>query len=299
VNKKPLIIALVLIITAYLGNGIYYDRMKLEEGFFLNHDYELITEIRGSSLFELHYLDNRGESEKISWISVPGLDFIRMNQSYIRNEGAYVFQEIRTFAFDSSYMTDEQMQSLEGVEINKVAVHYSNGQSKEMPIGSIRFIKDESFSKRGSEIVPLENYSSGSSSTGAGFNAARASESLTITDAFIRTPISFSDAFCFEVEVTGTSQDPHTGAVDRIHQGLQCKESSFPIQANKDDTVWINHMFNRKAVPAAYTFATFSIQVTGMRENGESFTHTTHIRHQPSLSGDDIRSIIKQRRNAE
>lgn len=299
-SKRPLMIAFVLIIAAYLGNGIYYEKKQLDEGFFLEHNYEFNTDPKwlGTISFELNYLDNRNETKEIGWIEIPEIENLRMIHNYLSDPYSYKYYERRTFTFDSSSMSEEQLPSLAGVEINEVTVHYNNGESKRMPIGSIQFVSYESSPDTDSAEQPLDNYSSGGSSNGAGFIGSRANESLTIMNAKVSNLGLSNDAFCFQSEVTGTSSDAHTVATEMFNKVISCQEGSYPISVNKDDTVWINYKFDKNnAGTGALIYSRFHIQLEGLRENGEPFQQISAIYYQPSLNDEDILTIIKQRGN--
>jgi len=291
-SKRPLIIAFFIIITAYLGNGIYDSKMKLKEGFFLDHNYEMTVE--GGFFFELYFVDNYSTENPVVRIELPELEYMN-SFTHAQHHGQYGKQSMYSFTFDSSRYGSEFWESLIGKEINEVTVYYAGGKSSILPIGSIRFLEHDSLYHEAilNENSPFQfNYSS--SSNGAGVQAVDAQEALTLSAGKPGQAIPSIPSFCYKLRVdhaTPNSKRP------REYMNTACNEPSFPFHLEQGDRLVLEYSFSNQAEEDEVILYNFQLHLEGTRENGDPLRYPfAHIRS-VIPSAESIKSLIKQKRS--
>jgi hypothetical protein len=71
IKRKYVILGLVLLIIAWVGNIYYYENHKLKKPLFIKHYYDIKN---GMDFFRLYFIDNINEKNEISYVSFPELE---------------------------------------------------------------------------------------------------------------------------------------------------------------------------------------------------------------------------------
>ncbi|RXZ84186.1 hypothetical protein EBB07_03685 [Paenibacillaceae bacterium] len=306
---KYVIITVVLIAASWIGNWMYYEKMKMGEPIFLEHNYEL-SGLNGE-MFDIFFLEDRDADVTVTSVEFPNT--FGMQSQLLLNKDTYGHQVLRKVSFtlksaeqemdetdevdelDETWTIDERWKTFDAQTVH---VYYSNGTTKEVNIGRVRVMPRPSTVEQ-----PFEFSSGGSSSDHSGFQSMTLSSPLVIQS--IKSPAAdqLDEWLGISLNITApfTETDMLQGMPKDFESGTPIKDISLPLELEKGQALRIDHKFRFPAdltVAAALVPSYIAIHFEGELENGKPFHYSYNLRYQPYFRNSEIRELIRLRRAA-
>lgn len=141
--KFKFILLIIIVLACYVGNVIFYNYMKLDTPYFLNHQYSI--EAGASADFYMMANANTEEEDKIRGFSFEGLPFIFVDDNAYQHSSDSNLRKMgrRLIVVRNDLNNRGFYEELEKLELprsfDKVQIFYGNGRTKTVPIGNITF----------------------------------------------------------------------------------------------------------------------------------------------------------------
>jgi hypothetical protein len=217
IKRKYVILGLVLLIIAWVGNIYYYENHKLKKPLFIKHYYDIKN---GMDFFRLYFIENINDKNEISYVSFPEL------------EDGYISADILNYNSDDRYYRMKIIQAriprssdgivpefLRNKTITKVRAYTMDGKTYDMDIGKIYLDWD----------VPgehsMESTSSGASNNNTGYTTFSSKSDIKIYDVTCKFPELLD------------------GLVEISIKGTPLKDVRFPLELKKGDTITVDYRF--------------------------------------------------------
>lgn len=218
INKKFIVLGLVLLSLCWIGNAIYYNNKVLNAPLFIKHYYDVPV---GMNEFRLYYIQNLYSQDKAVSVKFPevGQDDIYVTENDYNSDKRYYtlkFITVNIYNGDTNNIPDKYKNKV----ITKAQIKFSNGKTMNVNLGKIYLYSDEIENKN----LNCQRQSSSSDNTGDFFFTVNKDISLTGIDS------KFSEAIkeIFQININGKL----------------ISDISFPIKLVKGDTIDINYKFN-------------------------------------------------------
>ncbi|MBO8172131.1 MAG: hypothetical protein H0Z33_09575 [Bacillaceae bacterium] len=269
-KKTTLYLAIAVVLAILAGNFIYFQSQQLSSPIMLKHYYDLPLdpEVR----FELHYLVNRDEEMDISWISIPGLDYVQTINDYQGSGQSFRHHKLKSvMVVINGDLLKQNNGNQDQWIFTEVTAHLTNGNTKTFPVGKVVITEFKE--------SPLKFKATGSSTDGTGFRVLEAEEELDIQ----QVEIPFSEQLLPDLKVL-IDQQPYT-------------EDLLPIKLKKGDLIEVNHQFSFDETNSSRLhYYDSHIYLMGRTAGGEAFKRGANIHFRPYLSQKDVNQLVEQAR---
>lgn len=216
-NKRFIVVGLILLIFSWAGNIFFYEKHIIKEPIFIKHYYDLQGRVNG---IRLYYIQNINSQDRIENVTFPelGQDCISFDEWDGNSDNLYY--KLKCISVNL-YMGDENKipDNLKNKVITKAKITFSNGKVMDEDIGKIYL----SFDRMNKSTLTSEGSTSNSNNTG--FSNNRATKDTKVMD--IQT--KFSDITGDVVEI-------------KINKKL-LKEVKFPLELKAGDNLEVSYGF--------------------------------------------------------
>lgn len=217
-NKKHVVIWIMLLTAVWTGNIIYYQRHVLKEPLFIKNYYDIREDY---GFFRLIYIDNINSERNVTSIVFPevGSETINFTEQDYNSDNRYYRMKLINVKLekDDNIIREKYLNKL----ITKAEVHLSDGKVINTDIGKIYI--SSNMDDSGAELFAAESTISSNNNT----------EQVTYRVSKDMKILSISSRF-FEI-----MED----VLDIKLNKKPLKEISFPMELEKGDTLEIDYEF--------------------------------------------------------
>jgi hypothetical protein len=255
-NKKYIILGLVLLIAAWVGNVFYYQSHSLKQPIFLKHFYEVKQGMEG---FSLYYIDNINSEDNVNYIVFPeiGDDYLSVTSSNYNDDNRYYRMKVVTIKMITDYartVSDE----LKNKVITKATIGLNNGKKIDVDIGKIYLYNDQLDNR------DLEFESSGGTSDNSGYTELSSLGSLSVYEINSKFPELVDDMLEIKVDET------------------PLKDVKFPFDLKFGDWFKVSYKFNFKEKDLRRNNVyNFTLDVLTQNSSGEKGSNSIFVHYQP------------------
>ncbi|WP_096200704.1 hypothetical protein [Bacillus sp. FJAT-45350] len=286
-NKTTVVIGLIILAILWTGNILYYKSHQLSKPLFMEHYYDVLS-WGDTNYVELYYLTNSNyqEGNYIYRVDIPGVDYVHI-------EGNYPHQHF-THTVLMKLMIRIDSELFDTLDFEDMIVHYSNGDSESVNIGTIRIrdIKER-------EVVQenLVDYrSSGSGSDHTGFDMFGIQEPLHLIDVQIPYEEFLVDSLLVTIEKNQEilySRGNLNYFTDKLPHDYANK-TSLPVTFTKGDHFKLSYAFRFRNEIESTHFYKLDTSLLFETEAGIEFSQTTNIHYTPYLDEGTVKDLIKE-----
>lgn len=218
-NKKLIVIGMVLLIVLWTGNIIYYEKHAIKEPLFIKHYYDV--NISGD-IFKLYYVQNINSKDKIINIVLPeiGQQYINFAEYDMGNtNGPYYKLKVLMININNgsnNKIPDEYKNKF----ITKAQITFSNGKTMNVNLGKIYLYSDKNNS---GDLVQ---------------------RGVTETTDSNGSTILYANK---DINITGINSRFYDGLKDVLKiniGGVPLSKITFPIKMKAGETIDVSYAFN-------------------------------------------------------
>lgn len=217
-NKKHVVIWIVLLVAVWTGNIFYYQRHVLKEPLFIKNYYDIREDY---GFFRLIYIDNINSERNVTSIVFPevGSETINFTEQDYNSDNRYYRMKLINVKLekDDNIIQKKYLNKL----ITKAEVHLSDGKVINADIGKIYISGNMDESER--ELFTFESSTSSNNNTGQFIY--RVNKSLKI----LRISSKFTEIMKDILDIKLNSKS--------------LREISFPVELDKGDKLEIDYTF--------------------------------------------------------
>lgn len=215
IKRKYVLIGLVLLLIAWMGNVFYYQKHVLKEPLFIKHFYDIK---QGMRHFNLYYIKNINSKDDVAYISFPEVDGLNLssNVNYHNSDRRYYELKILTIIINEGKL-EKIPDDLRNRVITKARVHLTNGKEMDVDIGKIYLYCD------GAEQSKLKWKSGMGSSDNSGSTSFVSTENLKVYGVKYKFPELKDDVFDININET------------------PLRDIKLPINIKKDDKLEVKY----------------------------------------------------------
>ncbi|CAM3572559.1 hypothetical protein [Marinicrinis lubricantis] len=259
----------LLLIASWGGNVWYYESQKLEKPIYLEHYYEISTDLL--SHMSIYFITNRDSEREPYQFRVN--DDIVLNVAQVRTRDERGRLQLREAAVMP--VSDQIFRNLENsLRFEQATVYYSDGLVDTVSLGEI-IVHPRSQSE-----YDLEFSFSSSSSNGTGRWGSTVQEDITVASVTHSFPELLSDSI--DILVNGKSYVDTT---------------AFPLTLNKGDPLGGSYIFQLDNEDVR-RFHAYQLMITMKDEQGH-IINVQYINEQPQLYDEHLRSYVRLRKGGE
>lgn len=262
-NKKHVVIGIVLLIIAWIGNVFYYKKHVLKEPIFLKHYYD-------DGRFDLHYIENINSKDKIMTIVLPEIGKEYVDFIEYANNSDHRYYKMKTIDIDTHQFDSKKYRNK---VITKAEIQFYSGKVMNVNIGKIYLYSDEK-----KEYV-LKSFSPSASSNNSGSICFEVNTHIKIKDINSKFP----DIINNKLNVRINEKD--------------LKDVSFPIELKEGDMLDIRYSFkfNKNDVMGNYVY-NFPLYISIEDSIGDKGFLSCYISHWIEFpNGIDINALINNK----
>lgn len=273
IKKKYVLLGLLLLTAAWLGNIFYYQKHVLKEPLFIKHYYDVK---QGMDSFRLYYIDNINQKNEVAYISFPEIEEGYTSTEIWQHNSDNRYYNFKIINVRTNGVSDGNIpENLINKVITKAIVYLNNGKSFDVDIGKIYLYNDRSDER----ILHSIRTMGSSNNTG----------STTFT----------SPAHSKIYGVSTKFPELMDGMLNVSINDIPLEDVKFPINVNMGDNITVNYgfKFDRKDINRnnAYEFSIDLLTENSVGEKGVNSAFVDYWLQSPEEF--DIAAMLKDRGN--
>lgn len=143
IKGKYVLIGLLILVLAWVGNIYYYQKHMIKEPIFIKQYCEISSDAKH---FDLYYIENINSKRKVQYVELPEFEPGNIISNIFNYDSDRQYLNYKVIHVQLPKIVDNKMQEqFHKKIITKVKVWYTNGESKEINIGKIYLYKDKEY----------------------------------------------------------------------------------------------------------------------------------------------------------